>query len=137
MCFNIHKNCPEAKTAKKNIKVYKILKYSFCNNIFKSPWYNKKYEVLKIYNARMALKPRDKFLCYGFHAYTSLQRAKKDIKNEILKFIMEFIIPKGAKYYINPKQKEIISNQIYWSGKIYSKDRWKIATERVVNNLFK
>ena len=35
-------------------------------------------------------------------------------------------IPKGSTYYINKKNQEIVSNQMIWSGRVYSftSKRW-------------
>jgi len=53
-----------------------------------------------------------KFVRQGYHAFSTLKRAMNSIStygNELV--IGLFIIPKGAKYYVNPA-KCIVSNQI-------------------------
>jgi hypothetical protein len=138
MCFIIDPDlCSKVIIAKKDTRVYKILKLNE-KNVY-SPYKNFIYKPKKLYKTDSGnIKPYYKG-CYfiineGFHAYTTLKKAIHQI--DLFEIIAEFFIPKGAKYYINPDDNIIVSNKIYWSGRIYRTDRWRIFTERIKRKIF-
>lgn len=109
MCFYIHHDHNDAKTAKRDITCYKVLIKR-----------GQKYEALifdKFY--RIGTKPRpvtlDRWgfgIDRGYHSYSTKRKAKQHCSwsNDIV--VVEFIIPKGATYYYNPDYKEYVATQI-------------------------
>lgn len=136
MCFTISPLTPDAKIAKKDKKVYKLLLNAHFNKTIQtavgsSPFFthnwqswNTKTSSILVYNEN---RIED-----GLHACSSLKDAKEFKENYHLwpiSAICECIIPKGAMYYINKNKGEIVSNQMLWTGRIYHKDRFKLLNK--------
>ena len=118
MCFVIHPDYPKTKTARKDIICFKMLQ-RFTNRdackeptsratVFKSPFRNVRYDLGQTCTA--AIK-RDSFvvneIAEGLHSYTTWIRAKNCCSREY--FVFKSIIPKGFKYYYNPRNQEYVS----------------------------
>lgn len=110
-------------TANKNIVVYKILLKSFFKEIV-SPYWGFVYKLRTLYSTplsvRQSLHSNKLYLIEaGLHAYTSIDKAKKEIVYFTRASIYRCIIPKGSLYYINEKDNEIISNQLIVKRKLW------------------
>jgi len=55
------------------------------------------------------------FVVKGFHSFTTFRRAMNYSRDNYHENVAEFIIPKGAEYYINPARCAV-SNQIIYKG---------------------
>lgn len=110
-------------TANKNIVVYKILLKSFFKEIV-SPYWGFVYKLRTLYSTslsvRQSLHSNKLYLIEaGLHAYTSIDKAKKEIVYFNRATIYRCIIPKGSLYYINEKDNEIVSNQLIVKRKLW------------------
>ena len=107
MCFIIHPDHKEKKTATEDIVCYKILRTDLV-----SIYYNYQYKIGKLakssllYNSFMV-----DIITDGLHSYSDLIKAQKR-RSYSTRTIYKAIIPKGAKYYYNPHDKEYVSNQL-------------------------
>lgn len=118
MCFNIHSKHPEEKTAKKNLVCYKILEGKGKKS-FISPFQQKRYDLTpkKIFKAN-ASKLNKHGSIYtierGLHSYSNLKYATKKAKCDEHDYnrLIQFVIPKGSKYYYNPLDQEYVSLQL-------------------------
>lgn len=101
-------------TAKKDIKVWKILKCY--DGIYRSPFRGFKYEPDVLYKA--ILKPDIEFSRAIFHAGLHSYRtcSKATYKRGSGAVIIEMIIPKGSKYVIGTNG-NIVSNRLIWKTK--------------------
>lgn len=105
------------KTAKKDIKVYKVFEVE-SEGILRTPFRKTIYE----YGVEIEVKLRPLINCKhfvlsdnGFHSYTNVEEAIK-LRNNIRYMyrdftVTELIIPKGAKYLIG-EGNEVVSNKI-------------------------
>ncbi len=120
MCFYIDKEiCPKALIAEKDIRVYKQMAFNKHANLLISPIQEFEYKPNRIY--KTSLIKEVVFIHQGFHAFRNLIRCSSWTLSMAI-VLCEFIIPKGSKYYFNDK--EIVSNKIYWTGRVYRTDRW-------------
>jgi hypothetical protein len=131
MCFYVEnpKN-PNAKIAKEDIIVYKILKDA------KGGWGYSLYRSDTLWQRGGFLESKIKFerdgqvITEGLHACLTY----KDAKNHLSCFpssdesIQKFIIPKGSTYYTN--ESEIVSDKMGWATRGY-------FIQRFFNKLFK
>jgi len=101
------------KVAEKDIKVWKVL-----NNDFSAPIYRSfQYVPLKVYKTKMMLHVRDYqsvVVEEGFHSFTSRKSAEVShlSPRHNMGKIVEFVVPKGANYYVSDDQIEIASDRI-------------------------
>lgn len=112
---------------KKPLKVYKIGTI-VAGTIFETPYRHFKYmEGFNYPTLELIpdLKSDRKGTYYfrifkGYHAYTSLYRAKKEFHNTILTCttVGLFEIPKGATVYINFREEIVVSSNIKYLSKI-------------------
>lgn len=117
MCFCISERFNEPYTAKKDIVVYKYLTY---NN--SSPFYNSNWVPNKIQTVHLVIDTEYLHIDSGLHAYTDSNFLHKNYhgfrgKYRKCKF-HKFIIPKGSIYYKNPYRGEVVSESMYWTGKV-------------------
>lgn len=127
MCTLILKNQKPVK-AIKNITVYKRLKFvdGEYYSIFNNYHYVKDVLNKTIFSYTDTLKAFDKYesryrleiesfnlhaVAQGFHSLKTPDRTRLDGT------ICEFIIPKGALYYMNPRE-NIVSNKIIFKGEL-------------------
>ena len=111
MCFYIHYDHKEEKTATRDIECWKIL-----SKDLKSLYRDFQYEVEKLYQQKNPLHVDiwdqiDK----GFHSYANKATAKK--RMIFTRKITRFVIPKGSKYYYNPVDEEYVSDKIILTSK--------------------
>ena len=59
----------------------------------------------------------DKIITFGYHSYSTIERAIDEIYNSKYYTIVECIIPKDSEYYVNSRQ-EIVSSDILVTDKI-------------------
>lgn len=142
MCFYVNANNPKALIAEKDIRVYKFLKeihYNPQEEVIhgKSPyvfywWTANKVEkaIFNILKATCGIGIGE--INQGLHAFLNLEKcrtmqSKWSHLREKGVCICECFIPKGSEYYINKDREEIVSNQMIWSGRVYSHSskRWK------------
>jgi len=127
MCFNIHTDHREVKTAEEDIVCYKFMDYDERTGYHYAPYMSTKYNYGMIY-ADPTLK--DEFemevegysINEGIHSYTNRERCQSE-KSSSYQTIIEVVIPKGTKYYLNPY------NQQYVSTKVFFKDTRGIFTK--------
>lgn len=119
MCFRIHQDHPTIKTARKDIVCYKRFSRDFykTNKIFKSPYYDFKYEPGERYyednfvnKTTSAINLNWTELGTGLHSYSSLQEAKWSVYDS--EILVRCVIPEGAKYMYNPDRHEYISDYL-------------------------
>jgi hypothetical protein len=144
MCFIIDESYPSAKTATKDIRAYKLLEFVQIERnkaIGNSPCRDFKWEEGKKIKLNKPLKINKvgrPNIEEGLHAYLTLKWADDNLDQG--ETICEFIIPKGSTYYINVEEYgEIVSNCMYWTGRIHTTDRWKkmTAKTKIVETNFK
>ena len=139
MCFVIHKDHPKAKVAEKDIKVYKVLENNRGRLISTYQYF--KYNPKQLYHSKIVIEPwREKLLIdEGLHSFSSLKGVDDHISCCAWEAcVCEFIIPKGSEYYYNPDKQEYVSDQTYWTGRVYRTDRWiefkgKITKKMIYN----
>jgi hypothetical protein len=126
MCFYIDKkNCPKAKIAEKDIKVYKQMTIegkrfiSPCRCFYYKP--NKVYSSILDYD--QSYFPLAITIITGFHSYSTLEKGRIRQWSGVIA-LCEFIIPKGSEYYYNSNKEEYVSNKIKWTGRVWRTDRW-------------
>lgn len=118
MCLTVRGNI---KIARKDRVVYKTL--NDYNGELSSPLRGMRYIPGKTYK-RKAIKiviihPYiDKNINEGYHAYTTLSKAKKKCRFNHSNTIYRAIIPAGSQYAIS-KDHEIVSNQIMIKAKVF------------------
>ena len=110
MCFYIHWTCKTPRTAKKDIKCWKIL-----DSKRQAIFYNLYYAPGKLYEVEM-YKLVDS-VHQGFHSLTAKhfsRKYSKDLFNDNINtlLLLEAIIPKGATYYKNPRKGEYVSDKL-------------------------
>jgi hypothetical protein len=66
-----------------------------------------------------------KVITRGLHAYSTLRKGVRH-NHSLDRTVCEFIIPKGATYYINTEYSEVVSTEMTWTGRVYSltSKRW-------------
>lgn len=121
MCFYVHKDHSKAKIAKEDIIVFKSI---YENN--EAIFYDYQYEV-GIKNPRVKLKTHktiyDNIVIYeGYHSYDLQQKTGYNGDPRVIerreKKEVNFIIPKGTKYYFNPDHLEYVSETIIMQDNI-------------------
>ena len=127
MCW-INKTIPIKNIAEKDIICYKVFHiqniifeqfdkskiqklYSEYMNFLYIPYKKQEHINLKIENYIY-----DKRITFGYHSYSTLERALYGIHNSNYT-IVECIIPKDSEYYVNSRQ-EIVSSNIIVTDKI-------------------
>ena len=127
MCW-ISKTIPIKNIAEKDIICYKVFHiqniifeqfdkskiqklYSEYMNFLYIPYKKQEHINLKIENYIY-----DKRITFGYHSYSTLERALYGIHNSNYT-IVECIIPKDSEYYVNSRQ-EIVSSNIIVTDKI-------------------
>ncbi|MFH1610529.1 MAG: hypothetical protein ABIA91_01435 [Patescibacteria group bacterium] len=121
MCFTVHHLHPKTKVAEKNIVCWKIL-YKRNN---KSPYHEFEYNLTKTNtitvkgakNNRLTSLTKKRRYGYpkidaGLHSYSSYHKAHLNSRYFTERKIVQFIIPKGTKYYYNPYREEYVSLQL-------------------------
>lgn len=117
MCLT--KKHPGFKTAKKDIKVYKVLKLK-CETpeIYSGPYYDFDYEIGNEYHTELVERPNCAIIpgfevTCGFHAYIASNEAIERFcwwyESEVL---FECVIPEGSLYAISRDGRQIVSNKI-------------------------
>ena len=83
-------------------------------NFLYIPYKEQEYINLKIEN-----NISDKIITFGYHSYSTIERAIDEIYNNSKYYtIVECIIPKDSEYYINSCQ-EIVSSNIIVTDKMF------------------
>jgi hypothetical protein len=117
MCFYISKKNPEPIVAQEKIIVYKYLSHK-SGKLISPIHYDFYWKPNKLYTTELSIVENG--IYEGFHAYTDEVNCKlnKDYYTKVCKMV----IPKGATYYINVDNKQIVSNQMIlkfpWYGRI-------------------
>lgn len=138
MCWKTRTK-PVKRVAKKDIKVNKVLIYNYYTNNFHSPYYDFIWVRGVLYeqklNVNVMTNGEDKVLYYyikeGFHSGKNMRRKVEEYRgmhyiiyanNNLLfhhvtnKYIIcDFIIPKGAEYYMNSNG-DYVSDKIVFDG---------------------
>ena len=109
MCLRTLTN--EIKTAKEDILVYKIIDSKTNESLYR----RFKYHRNTLYRLRKRLEIQlNYYVDDGFHSYASLGKAK-EVENDLIfhpfRKVVEFTIPKGAKYIVG-RSNEIVSTSI-------------------------
>lgn len=129
MCFFVSgsKKYQKEKIAKRDIICYKVFSSRGINGNQHGKYirsyyrnFNYKfgihYELDGYIDPRLNMNDEPYMISVGLHSYTSLEKAKKTIANEMgsyyKKIIIPCVIPKGSRYYHNPYSKEYVSDQI-------------------------
>lgn len=106
MCFYVRTNHEQEQTAKEDITVYKIIFRGDNASIYRGFVYTP--------NTSYRLRKKLKIDCgiidtidKGFHSYA----IKFPVSSSTRKLV-KFIIPRGAKYYYDPVNKEYVSSSI-------------------------
>ena len=124
MCW-VSKTMPIKNIAEKDIICYKVFHiqniifdkwkiqklYSEYMNFLYIPYKKQEHINLKIENYIY-----DKRITFGYHSYSTIERALYGIHNSNYT-IVECIIPKDSEYYVNSRQ-EIVSSNIIVTDKI-------------------
>lgn len=127
MCLT--KKHPGFKRAKKDIKVYKVLKLKTeTPEIYSGPYYDFNYEIRNEYHTELVERlnhariPEFEVTC-GFHAYIDSNDVIEDFKifrwwykSEVL---FECVIPEGSLYAISRDGRQIVSNKIRIIQKVF------------------
>jgi hypothetical protein len=130
MCFYISEKNPDALIAKKNIKVYKFL-YSDGENL-QSPYYSYfNWNIGKLEQTEIYVTKDKTEILNGFHAFTTKHKALHCSTRLTLSGceLFEMTIPKGATYYINKDDKEIVSNQMIYVNDMTKTNSFKKTFE--------
>lgn len=111
MCFYIQTSNRNKKeqTATEDITVYKVI-----HNDNTSFFHDFPYKSNTLYRLRKKLKRSStgKTIHKGFHSYSEIERASRNVYDESHSKIAVFTIPKDAKYYVNLLKKEYVSTSI-------------------------
>lgn len=98
------------------IAEHDILVYKYLHFDLKSPFMFSQYELGKLYKTEFSYSTSAfKYYCYvegGFHSYLTLDiasRARFQFRDARIFF---GVIPKGARFYINRYNEEIVSDEI-------------------------
>jgi len=136
MCFIVHKKHNKVKTANRDISCYKMLitrKVKVVDGVLidglASPYFgmvwdfkSQTYFTVKTLGVReitptwsretnVSWVENESIVTTGLHSYSNKDKLKElttPLATHIPTFV-KFIIPKGTKYYYNPKQKEYVS----------------------------
>lgn len=114
MCFYIHNKHKEQKAATKDILCYKVLN-GLGKKTFYSPFRVKRYDLSpgKSFKSKLVIPYEGAaYINVGLHSYTVAKKARAIRKNWDDGKIMQFVIPKGTRYYFNPAKKEYVSAAI-------------------------
>jgi len=116
MCFSVHQNHRQPKTAKRDIVCYKTL---LKGNV--SVIQDFKYRIGKRYvladgladglhvTVNLSLSMGGD-IAVGFHSYSSMRKTKAHVSR--MKLPYRCVIPKGSTYYFNPSRHEYVSDSI-------------------------
>lgn len=124
MCFYIHVSYSVIKTAEENIVCYKRLSYAFAElsldrikeleirkNTLISPYQHMKYRIRETHTSVLRRDSRNPFaISLGLHSYTNLLAAESNTNSG--EVIVKCIIPKGARYYVDPVREHYVSNKL-------------------------
>jgi hypothetical protein len=109
MCFNIIQDAQQPLIAEKDIKVYKFLEMKY--DRLRSPYFSDFNWHKGFLNETLLGIDKYGMLIYeGFHAY--IDKEMCEIAAIPGCSIHTMIVPKGATYYINKAEYEIVSNQM-------------------------
>lgn len=122
MCFYIHKDHIEAKTADKDITCYKVLLVN--GNKFwhalrlaplEAPYRSTLYRLWVTYKSEIIMRG-DNTIENGLHSLTNFKQAVHKLeeieRTDMLHSIYKAIIPKNSTYYYDPIKNEYVSNQL-------------------------
>lgn len=116
MCFHVHQDHQQPKTATRSIRVWKRFRPGLI-----SPYLLFRYELGKEYRSEMVIKPRfndsrcsfDPSIEQGLHSYSSMRRAHYVSSfSQFTELVLECTVPKGSTYYWNPQMQEIVSDRL-------------------------
>lgn len=123
MCFQIHSDHKEIKTAEEDITCYKVLRRTgkpflqfFGLGKYEAPFQDTPYKLKQLNKVELE-SPRAGMIEIGLHSLITMAEAVRLINlcwgPEVEKYkIMKAIIPKGSEYYVNPVREEYVSNQL-------------------------
>ena len=118
MCFTLTVKYQKHSIAERNIKCYKYTSvYSYTDEFnFRSECMHFDYTKNKIYGPTPFQFSTLFFaINVGYHSYDKIPELIPSIEGSPIVFkIALFIIPKGAKYYYNPKEGQYCSDQIIY-----------------------
>ena len=117
MCFYKHPKHPQPKVAKQNIPCYKVLSKTDNEYTLTSLVRGYKYNLNVLYKRYPHQLGKDfvegtRTIDKGFHSYTTAKQLKYNTHLNPSRVVIKCYIPKGAKYWLNPKKHEFVSNQI-------------------------
>jgi len=121
MCFTIHSNFKKLKVAKKDIQCLKFLQVDPRKRTTRAPYYTSTIYFKEDSKKKRIIKNEEfswvgeRFIERGLHSYTIDidQNVKRSSSISLRKStVFNAIIPKGAKYYYNPDNKEYVSTRL-------------------------
>ena len=115
MCFYVNEICERFCVAEEDIVCFKLVRPGYEPETVRSEYYEKDYIKGKL-NKRVEIVPAHlgiiKCIYEGYHSYTNENVPTAMLFHGINKIVAKFIIPKGTKYFINPKYQEYVSENI-------------------------
>ena len=117
MCFHVHPDHREPKTATRSIRVWKrfetVRQAPDGSTVMLSPYRAFPYHMGQEYSQAGPLMPTATTIERGFHSHDSLESAldRRD-RTVDTDHVIECTVPKGATYYWNPDKNEIVSDRI-------------------------
>lgn len=117
MCFIIRKGSEQFIIAKKDIVCYKVM-FPISEKEVRSPYMLSVYTLGQRYSRPFAIKlsrPRraNDEISIGYHSYSTIDRALLETYYSNGTYcITKCIIPKGSTYFVDPYNKEYVSNSI-------------------------
>jgi hypothetical protein len=115
MCFTVHEEHREAKTAKEDIKCWKVVTPANINGMCYSLHKNHPHHYGVLQTASFGFKLnryRVITIEHGFHSFVQELRASVTASIISSWFVVECTIPKGAQYYYNPNEMVYVSNEL-------------------------
>lgn len=131
MCFIVHPDYPKKLIAYKDILCYKVVNFNYTPKYY----YDYKYNKYKVYNAfdydgstlkSLYISSYENTITFGIHSFSlengsnikELYETIEDFKNNRKSLyrdrdrVIYCVIPKGDKYYYNPKHGEYVSLRV-------------------------
>lgn len=115
MCFYVHPDYLKIKIAYSDLIVFKGSEVGLCSKNTFYPYYRPRFKYEKdLVKNKIKLRKINDRIEDGYHSYDRSRSVKDFLSCHSTVGI--FIIPKGSRYYVNPDNTEIVSNQIIYKG---------------------
>ena len=114
MCFYISPTSPNSFIAEKDLTCYKIVKAKENKLYFESFYEKFKYWSFNklIPCKKVTIEIEDGVIFKGYHSYYDFTPGIDHPSVTFPNLAVEFVIPKGTKYFVNPQTKEYVSECI-------------------------